>query len=540
MYKALYRKYRPVSFSDIVGQDVIIKTIQNSIRYNKLAHAYLFCGTRGTGKTSVARLFAKAINCLDIKKNDACNKCQNCLDAINNTATDIIEIDAASNNGVNEIRELRNKINFVPTSFKYKVYIIDEVHMLSMGAFNALLKTLEEPPAHIIFILATTEPHKLPLTIISRCQNFYFKKITEDKIILKLNEIIKKEKISIEEDVIKQIAHSVDGGLRDAISILEQLNLLSEEKIKLEHLYLITASVPKKNICEILLYLYTGQLKELFNEINNLYYQGKDFVCITEEIIIILKGYLLYTKNIEIDESGQDIIKMYNEFKKYLNSEKVYKIIYDLNNNLIMMRNSTQPKIIFELLLLKNIETEDKKEDLEIIKRTKNEPTKKRTQKTNINEQKKIILNNTLALAEKKYLKEITEKWEQLKTYLLNKDYKKTAMMLLDAKVVAASIDHLVLTYKYAGMVTKFDDEIEDNTNLINKIIGRKYVLVSFEEEEWLQLREYYVDLKKRNKKIELMPEEHIKKTQKKTAKISEEAQKALDILGDELIEMKG
>ena len=230
-YQTLYRKYRPKSFDLVYGQDVIVKTLKNVIKNNKLSHAYLFTGPRGTGKTSCAKLFAKAINCLDnTSTGDACNKCENCLSFNNNSNPDIIEIDAASNNGVDEIREIKNKVNLVPAMSKYKVYIIDEVHMLSIGAFNALLKTLEEPPEYIIFILATTEPQKLPTTVISRCQRFDFKSISRESMKQCLENIIQKEKINIDTAALDEIILNSNGGMRDAIGMLDQAFAFSDEK----------------------------------------------------------------------------------------------------------------------------------------------------------------------------------------------------------------------------------------------------------------------------------------------------------------------
>src|SRR5574344_247028 len=217
MYQALYRKYRPANFNEVVGQEVIIDTLKNAVSNNKISHAYLFNGPRGTGKTSIAKIFAKTVNCTCLKETTPCDICVSCTQINNKQSTDIIEIDAASNNGVDEIREIRNKVNLVPSTGKYKVYIIDEVHMLTQGAFNALLKTLEEPPKHIIFILATTEPQKIPLTILSRCQRFDFKKLTISEITSQLYNIVKNEKIKVSDDVINEIAKLSGGGMRDAI-----------------------------------------------------------------------------------------------------------------------------------------------------------------------------------------------------------------------------------------------------------------------------------------------------------------------------------
>ena len=234
MYQALYRKYRPQTLDDVVGQDVIIKILSNSVINNKISHAYLFCGPRGTGKTSIAKIMAKIVNCEHLNGITPCDKCDSCNEFNNKNNTDIIEIDAASNNGVDEIRELKNKINLVPTIGKYKVYIIDEVHMLTIGAFNALLKTLEEPPSHALFILATTEPHKIPITILSRCQRLDFKKISTDSIKNRLKQICNEENIKIEENALEQIANLCDGGMRDSISMLDKLVAYTNNDIKFD------------------------------------------------------------------------------------------------------------------------------------------------------------------------------------------------------------------------------------------------------------------------------------------------------------------
>ena len=235
-YLALYRKYRPKSFEDFVGQDEIAKIIKNEILNDKISHAYLFSGPRGTGKTSTAKIIARMINCHNLATDGIpCGKCESCINFNNNS--DIVEIDAASNNGVDEIRELRDKVNLVPTSGKYKIYIIDEVHMLTTQAFNALLKTLEEPPAHVIFILATTEFHKIPITVVSRCQKFQFLKFSIEEIISKLQYIVDNENINVSNDVLYEIARLSDGGLRDAINMLDQLSSFSDGELTINVVY---------------------------------------------------------------------------------------------------------------------------------------------------------------------------------------------------------------------------------------------------------------------------------------------------------------
>ena len=251
-YQALYRKYRPKTFDDVYGQEIIVRTLKNIISNNKLTHAYLFIGPRGTGKTSVAKIFAKSINCLNVKNGISCEKCDICINSNLNENVDIIEMDAASNNGVDEIREIKNHVTLLPTISKYKIYIIDEVHMLTPGAFNALLKTLEEPPKHIIFILATTEPHKIPLTIISRCQSFEFKPIPKNIIIERLKFICNEEKIEIDDESLNLIALDSNGGMRDAIGLLDQLNAYTNSNIKYDDVLKLNGRISNSDLKEIL------------------------------------------------------------------------------------------------------------------------------------------------------------------------------------------------------------------------------------------------------------------------------------------------
>ena len=232
MHKALYRVYRPKTFEDVVGQEHIVKTLKNQIKNNNIGHAYLFSGTRGTGKTSTAKIFARAVNCLNPINEEPCNECEICIDTLNDNIMDIVEIDAASNNSVDDIRELRESVKYTPSKAKYKVYIIDEVHMLSQGAFNALLKTLEEPPSYVIFILATTEPHKIPATILSRCQRFDFKRVSSKDIADRMSYICEKENIQAEDKALSLIARNSQGALRDALSILDQCMSFGNEKIE--------------------------------------------------------------------------------------------------------------------------------------------------------------------------------------------------------------------------------------------------------------------------------------------------------------------
>ena len=255
-YKSLYRRYRPTNFDEVVGQKYIIQTIKNSIMNEKIGHAYLFSGPRGIGKTTIARIIAKAVNCPNTEDANPCNNCVACKSINDGSSIDVIEIDAASNNGVDEMRNLLEKVNFLPGSFKYKIYIIDEVHMLSISAFNALLKTLEEPPMHVIFILATTEPHKVPATILSRCQRFDFKPLNVNEIKTQLTKVKELENINITEEAIEVIAEAAEGGMRDALSILDQVSAYGETEIDVDSINNITGRVSTNDILKLVNFLY--------------------------------------------------------------------------------------------------------------------------------------------------------------------------------------------------------------------------------------------------------------------------------------------
>ena len=294
MYHALYRKYRPTSFDEVVGQNVIVKTLGNAIINNRVSHAYLFSGPRGTGKTSIAKVFAKMLNCENLRDLKPCDKCISCTQINNNQNIDVIEIDAASNNGVDEIREIRNKITLVPTNSKYKIYIVDEVHMLTTQAFNALLKTLEEPPAHAIFIFATTEYYKIPKTILSRCQRFDFKKVSEKEIFDRLKYIADKEKIKVSDDALNEIAILSDGGMRDSISLLDQANSYVLNEITIDDIHEINGTIAPDEINKFMKLFFNKNLVELLDKIDQYDNDGKDIIKITQEIIEYLKNLLIY------------------------------------------------------------------------------------------------------------------------------------------------------------------------------------------------------------------------------------------------------
>ena len=319
----LYRKYRPVSFSQIVGQEHIVKTLMNALKMNKVAHAYIFNGVRGTGKTTIARLLAKAVNCLDLKNSEPCNKCLACLEINQGKSMDLIEIDAASNRGIDEMRELREGIKFSPSKLKYKVFIIDEAHQLTKEAFNALLKTLEEPPSHAIFILATTEIHKVPQTIISRCQRFDFHKLTLDKIVERLDWISKQEKIKIEKPALELIALNADGSIRDGESLLGQIMSMEDKNITLEEVQTILGVTDIKAIQDLVEYIVEKENSKAIFHINEISNQGHDLIQFSKSLVSYLRKTLILkidsnlARLVASELTKEQINVMINQGKKF-------------------------------------------------------------------------------------------------------------------------------------------------------------------------------------------------------------------------------
>jgi len=352
-YTALYRKFRPKKFEDIVGQEHITRTLRNQIISNRVGHAYLFNGTRGTGKTSAAKILARAVNCLNPKDGEPCNECEICKAALSGALTDIVEMDAASNNSVDDIRIIRDEVNFLPTLAKYRVYIIDEVHMLSTGAFNALLKTLEEPPAHVKFILATTEPQKLPATILSRCQRFDFKKISDENIDKRLQYICDESKIEITKEALKIIAVLSEGAMRDALSILERClqegnNQINEELVKelvgipkLEYISGITESIINYDVDNAL------------KVVNEVLKQGKDISNLIWEIIKYFKDILVYKTSQTLEIYNEKEITQIKGLANNVSKERLLQIIYDLSNLSNEIKWSSQKGLMFQIEIIK-------------------------------------------------------------------------------------------------------------------------------------------------------------------------------------------
>ena len=538
MYQALYRKYRPKTLDDVYGQDVIVKIIKNSILNNQINHAYLFAGPRGTGKTSIAKIFAKIINCEHPVDCKSCGKCVSCTQENN---SDIIEIDAASNNGVDEIRELRNKVNLLPANGKYKVYIIDEVHMLTQGAFNALLKTLEEPPAHVIFILATTDPHKVIETILSRCQRLDFKKISTEAIVENLSVIAKKENIDIEKDALTEIAKLADGGMRDSVGMLDQARAYTEGKITINDIHDINGTLTDNDLRKLLENIIDNKLDEILEKIDKYNDQGKNFVKLLEEFIDFVRNILLYKEAPKYFKERKQNIENYEQISPKITIKELFSIIETLNKYSFEMKNNNNSKLLFELAFIKIIsdknnviveKNKQKSENLSKVpeknlqikekniekvenlpknvensekKQTKSEQSspnqlnesvkdekkiqnaKKINDKlhSNIEQIKQIRIDNTLAKFNKKELKNIIPALELLNDLLINPDYSHAASILLDGTLKAASDENLIFVYKTKRLSDLFNENLPILEETIAKILNKKYNLIATNLDEW-------------------------------------------------------
>jgi DNA polymerase-3 subunit gamma/tau len=356
MHKALYRAYRPQNFEDVVGQDHITRTLKNQIENNNVGHAYVFSGTRGTGKTSTAKIFARAVNCLAKVNQEPCNECDVCKDILNDNMMDVVEIDAASNNSVDDIRELRENVKYSPTKGKYKVYIIDEVHMLSQGAFNALLKTLEEPPSYVIFILATTEPHKIPATILSRCQRFDFKRVTVSDMTDRMKKISKEENIEVEDKALNLISRNSQGALRDALSILDQCISFGDNKIQYKDVVELLGTVNIEQLFELAQFIINQDTKNSLQTLNEFVIWGKDIRNLINDLIDHFRNLMVCKVSTEIDE----IISLPDETIKQLKSQAndvdvndLIRILNILSVTQDTMRTSSNPRVLAEVTMMK-------------------------------------------------------------------------------------------------------------------------------------------------------------------------------------------
>lgn len=508
-YQALYRKYRPSTLNDVIGQDVVIQILKNALSNNKVCHAYMFSGPRGIGKTSIAKLLAKAVNCTNLEDGDACGKCENCVSINEGSCPDIIEIDAASNNGVDEIREIKNKVNLVPNQLKYKVYIIDEVHMLSIGAFNALLKTLEEPPEHVIFILATTDLHKVPTTIISRCQCFEFHRISNTNIVSRLKYICEAENIEIEDSVLEMIANLSDGGLRDAVGMLDKLNAYSNSSITIDDFEKVNGIVSKEQKIQFLNYIQASDISNTINFLDSIYDNGKDFVLFVQDLLYLCKDLIInYYINNDSQYDSNFLISfsiLLNDLLKEIKFSSDIKTIVEIYFLNYMNKNAN----------IKNNEKIEAKSDISIPKSSENT---KNTEKIDINDNNShleskiisreiisddnlvqngkindMIINNCFARADKNEKRMFESKWNSLNDYALDGEYGAAACFISDGKIRAVGLGEVILSFNYESMINRGFSMILKIQKLLEKIYQKHYDVALLTDDEWNQEKEKYI-----------------------------------------------
>ncbi|HHU19582.1 MAG TPA: DNA polymerase III subunit gamma/tau [Bacilli bacterium] len=524
-YQALYRVWRPKNFHDVVGQVHITRTLQNAIYQNKFSHAYLFSGPRGTGKTSAAKIFAKAVNCQSTPVKEPCGECDACIGIEDGTISDVIEIDAASNNGVEQIRDIRDKVKYAPSAVDYKVYIIDEVHMLSIGAFNALLKTLEEPPQHVIFILATTEPHKIPLTIISRCQRFDFKRIGHSFLVERMKEIMEKEAIDVSDQAFHAIALAAEGGMRDALSLLDQSISYSSEVVELEDVLAITGSVSQEKLTELINALFQKDAKTALNLVDLFIQEGKDPGRLVYDLIYFLRDLLIYQNSADSADLLERAIadQPFIDLHKQLSSEWIQTAITELNQCQQEMKWTNTPKVFIEITMLKIADqhAEGKSsiiDDQHLLQLTEkldklekelqslksNHAQAKETVQTKQTSKRAVTTKNkyripyerirdVLAEAEKQHLKDVHSKWPTFMN-LLKQQSAPAHAVLQDAKPSAASAERLVIAFRYDIHCSLALDHQQLIESLLLEVLGRVMSFIPIPEQSWLELRQEYVD----------------------------------------------
>ena len=575
-YKALYRTYRPNDFESMAGQKHIVTTIKNAIANNKIAHAYIFSGPRGTGKTTTAKLLAKAINCLSDGEKP-CNECENCIAINENTHPDIIEIDAASNNGVEEVRDLIEKVKYAPIKGKYKVYIIDEVHMMTPGAFNALLKTLEEPPAHVIFILATTDIHKVIPTVLSRCQRFDFNKISFDDIKAKIEEITQKEQVNCEKGVSSLIAELADGGMRDALSILDQVISYAGNDIKLQHIYDVYGIMSASDMVNYLTLVSLGKTTQVLDLIEQYIEKGIDVKRLTYDLMVCLKDSIVYRTT--SDEKVLERLNKENasEILKFYTIESALAVVDILNEAMSYYRQSSNYRLFFELASLKAI---DKISNFKIDNDTFDKSTMVKEEPTPIKEEVKEAINitpvisdvviedkkeevkpikmefeipetsqkiqyemdeyiNIVAHGDKRFKLELIEKWNIIKDYLNQDNTRYVAQLLVDAKVGAASKEFVILVYNYKIVSTRAQEK--HNLILIRKFIkevfGYDLEVYVVDHNLFVDITKNYMQLIQANKRPVLKDIPKLQDIKEETNQ-NEETQKTKEDVGNKTIEM--
>ena len=500
-YTALYRKFRPLTFEEVVGQENITQTLKNQIIANRIGHAYLFNGGRGTGKTSSAKIFARAINCLDPKDGEPCNECEICKAILAGSLTDIVEMDAASNNSVEDIRSIREEVNFLPTKAKYRVYIIDEVHMLSTGAFNALLKTLEEPPEHVKFILATTEPQKIPATILSRCQRFDFKRIDTDSIVKKLKVVAKQSNIEITEQALKLIAILSEGAMRDALSLLERCTQDGETKIDEKKIKDLVGIPEITYIYQMVKGILETNVEEVIQTTKQVLKEGKDITQLIWEMISYVKDILLWKTTKTLEMYQKEELKQIENLANNISKEKLISLIYDLSELEKDVKTSTQKVILFEAGMIRLCYKKQKEEKQDIgniekrlsiledkiangvatLPRKEQKPKQKEQQKT------KTVTQNITKIDGK-----VQDYWKDLVEELKNKG--KIVIYTNLVNTVAKEINDMTIGIEFPNGITPFGktvlekpENMKEISNLVSLKVGKEMQIKLIDNKQQVQ-----------------------------------------------------
>lgn len=573
-YQALYRVWRPQTFEDLVGQDMITKTLKNALATKQTTHAYLFAGPRGTGKTSCAKLFAKALNCPNQVNGDPCNECEICKAITAGRLNDVIEIDAASNNGVEEIRDIRDKVKYAPTQADYKVYIIDEVHMLSTSAFNALLKTLEEPPANVVFILATTDPHKIPATIISRTQRFDFKRITSGAILERMEYILKQKQFEYDEKALNVIARAAEGGMRDALSILDQVLSFGDNKVTLDNALLVTGSVTRENLIKYLSQVQNHETVAGLQTIHAILDEGKDSKRLLEDLINCCRDLLLYKQAPEmLEQTGSVMID--DEFKSMAeksNPETLYRYIDTLNEQQENMRYSMHQSVYLEVLTVKlaKIDGKERKtsvQSLQTAPETLNELNDLQRQVKELKDQVKNLLGKTnrgfsdekTSRPAKKTVQRYEIKIDVASIYrILGSATKIDKNRFLDCmkdilstlnisskamfkmcEIEAAGPEGIILSFNnefICGRIINEERVRDEFENSVGRIYGDAKKIVYVPKNRWLNIRQEYI----RQMRSGTIPRDAAEIPSDQTKEHEDDiVQEAEDIFGKDLIEIK-
>lgn len=528
-YQALYRVYRPQTFHDIAGQEHITKTLQNALIKQKFSHAYLFTGPRGTGKTSAAKILAKAINCEHAPCAEPCNACAACKGITEGSIADVVEIDAASNNGVDEIRDIRDKVKYAPSSVRYKVYIIDEVHMLSTGAFNALLKTLEEPPEHVVFILATTEPQKIPLTIISRCQQFDFRRVPSSAITDRLKFVASDQQMEAEDEALRLIAKASEGGMRDALGILDQTAAYGEGKITVRNVLDVTGMASDLVIRELTEALNVGEATRAINKMAALLDQGKDPLRLMQQLIYYYRDLLLYQTSPDLEDilSRPRTDEAFRKQAADIPAGRIYRLIQQLNDGFLEMRRTNHPRIFLEMTIVRICQPEraprqpalnqaepGRLEKLEKRVTTLEEkfagaeteqeaaPPRSGGEKTHplrrsgdvrISQAK---INRLLEAATKEDLQEVRSAWSTVMAKIKSQNVAAHAW-LLESRPVAASPGGFVQAFKYdfhcRMVMDKKNSIVAMVEHILQETIHKEKAMYPVPEETWNQLKQAFI-----------------------------------------------